>query len=515
MTRQKNVVVIGSGAGGLTAAAYCAKMGAKVTVLEQAAHTGGHLNSFRRKGYCFEPGVHVIGDFQPGLWTYEVFAGLGLDPHSMFCELDPDGFERFRFPDFEIRAACGLDRLQDTLLTLFPDEKKGIFTYIKSARQLQMMLQSAHEFFAGRPKASQWPALLAGLPGLIQSSRVTYASFLDRLFSDPKIKVVLAANSGNYRLPPSRVSVMYGIGAWLHLSQGGFFPRGGGAMMKKALEDVITANGGSLHTNKDVTKILLKGTQAVAVQTADGQEIHADAIVSSIEPKHTFGKLIGVENLPKRLAKKIAKLRPSRSVSCLFLGMRRDLREHGLGNFNVRSFPASDPDVFDRAYMPSVPLQDQILFISTGSLKDDSGTMVPDAGCSTLEMVVDADWADWEKWDNTPSHKRGAEYKELKQKSFEEALAEVKKRLPGAIGDVEVQEFGTPVTRSHYTRAVCGGIFGPELSIDQMGPHRFWPKTPFKNLFIAGSGVIAGGIGPCMVSGEAAARLAMGRFGKK
>ena len=86
-----DVIVIGSGAGGLTAALALAQAGRKVLVLEQHDRPGGWTHSFTLGNYRFSPGVHYIGDLQEGGGLRNIYDGLGVSQDLAFCELNPDG----------------------------------------------------------------------------------------------------------------------------------------------------------------------------------------------------------------------------------------------------------------------------------------------------------------------------------------------------------------------------------------------------------------------------------------
>ncbi len=513
MRQTKRAAVIGAGAGGLTAAAYLAKAGFEVIALEQAKHTGGFLNPFVRKGFHFDPGVHYVGECRPGQVIHRVLSGLDIGVEDLFCELDPNGFDSFRFPDFEVKMPVGLDAWRYRLAEKFPQDVADIDRFFKMTKEIQSGMRAINSLSARKPRlsdVSSAPKIIAMLPWL----RSTFKQMLDKTVKNKKLQAVLAAQYGDYGLPPSQASALYGIGIILHYSDGAFFPRGGSGSLRDAIEKRAKEYGAVFRTGAKVEKIIVSGAGVRGVMLSDGEAIEADVVVSNMEPAHTFASVYDPSYVPAGLRRKIKRLKPSMGSFCLFLGMKRDLSKYGMGKFNVWDYPTWDMDEAFRTLMEGRMTEGDLgLFLSPNSLKDDSGTMAP-KGCSTLEVVTAAPYSIFAKWDGMVPYKRGQDYLDLKKRIADNMLANIERRAPGLVGDVEVMETASPLTNSHYINSVQGGAYGPAMTPDQIGPFRFAPAAPIKNLYLAGSGVFGCGVSPCLMSGMIAAKLAKKGMGK-
>ena len=146
--RDFDAIVVGSGAGGLTAALRLTQLGASVLLLEAMPSFGGYMNPFKRKGYTFDTGVHYLGKLGPGGTFRMMLQLLELDKAVSFVEIDPDGFDRYHFPDFELRICKNRSAYQQRLEAMFPGEQKAIRHYFDVIERLLNAFSVPH----GPPK---------------------------------------------------------------------------------------------------------------------------------------------------------------------------------------------------------------------------------------------------------------------------------------------------------------------------------------------------------------------------
>lgn len=493
----RKAVIIGTGAGGLMAAASLARSGYEVVALERAKQLGGYLNPFARKHFHFDPGVHYVGQCRPGELIHRVLRSVGVDAGELFAEMDRDGFDVLRFPGFEMRICAGLDAYEERLKETFEQDGRDISRYFDLLRLVGDLLSGR------RPRQL---ASLRAAPSLLRI-RGTWGQLLEGMIRNPELRAVLAGQCGDIGLPPSRAPAFLGLGLTLHFAEGSFFPRGGSGALRDAIVESASAHGAVFRRRAEVTKIHVHDGAVRAVELASGERFDADVVVSAIDPTLTYGSLIDPAHLPKKILAKTRRTKASVGSMCIFLGMRRDLRQHGLGAFNVWDYPSWD---LDAAYGDIIDGQmpaDWPFFLSPNSLKDDTGSMAPE-GCTTLEVVTLAPHAPFAKWEGQKSFKRGDEYNGEKERIADSVLASVEKRWPGLVGDVEIRDVATPVTNTHYVNAPAGSIYGPAATPDQFGLNSFRPWTPVKGLVLAGAGTLGPGVATCLASGIAAANVA-------
>lgn len=499
-------IVIGSGAGGLTAALLLAKAGQRVLVLEQHYLPGGWCHSFSLNGFQFSPGVHYIGGLQEGGPMRRLYESLGVADDLTFLELNPDGFdhvvvageERFDIP-------AGRRRFEDRLVERFPRSKKGIGRYLDAVERVGIELEKG----VRARDLKEALTLPARIPTVLGLGFRTLDSVFDHFdLQDPMVRTILGVQAGDHGVGPKRAPFVMQAAITDHYLHGGWYPKGGAKALPKAFLKHFRAHGGEIQVRAPVERILVEGEgssrRVVGVRLRDGTEVSARQVISNADPAVTFTKLVGDEHLSTKLKLRLKATKYSLSALSLFLAVDMDTREAGLDSGNV--WFNQRPDI-QAAYdfgKGAASLTDDIpgFFLTDTTLKDPTKRK---DGLHTLEMFSFTSWDAFARYKDTHYGSRPASYEELKRGLTDRMLRKLDEVVPGLAERVVFSSLGTPLTNHHYVGATEGNLYGIEKSRHQIGPFAFGVKSELPGLFLCGASTIAHGVAGATMSGVAAA----------
>lgn len=500
-----DVVVVGSGAGGLVAALVAARAGLSVLVLEAAKQLGGYINPFHRGKYRFDPGLHYIGECGPGQLMSGVMEAVGLSDVVRFREIAPDGIDRVVFPSYEVAMPRGADAYRERLLRDFPHERAGLDRFFHILRQFREAMEVMQKIDGDISAASA----VSRVPFLIRYAASTFADVIEPNIKDPLLRAVLGAQSGDYGLSPRRASAFIGLGVMDHYLRGAYFPVGGAGALRDALVSAIKEHGGTLLRSTPVERILLRNGRVTGVRTAAGEEVHTSTVISNADASQTYRKLIGEEHLSFLLKRKSAKMRQSVASICIFMGTDLDLSKVGMTDANIWVYPTTELDRFYEPILRGEMPELDFFFLSSPSLKDPGSADGPPPGHDSLEMVTLAPFEPFAAWEGKKTMRRGEDYEALKQRILARYMPQMERFVPDLRSHLKVVEVATPVTNITYATAPRGAIYGPEATPDQMGPFRFGAKGAFDGLYLCGSSTLGAGVVPASVSGLQAGKRAV------
>ena len=457
-----DVIIVGSGIGGLTCGALLSKRGYKVLVLEQHYQVGGYCSSFNRKGFVFNTGVEdVSGLWEKGTLTH-LLRELGLKKDDLFVK----NTTKYIFKGKEIDI-YNLEEFIKLLSEMLPDEKENIYAFFKEAKKAYDECYKDTEIY-GTPLPAELIVKVYGERQLLNYPmehrhyydwmNKTYKEKLDEYFKDEDLKELLCALLGYIGTKPEKTPASNALAACVsYYLYGGYFPKGGAQRFANSLKEIIESQGGKVLTRYKVDKILVENGEVRGVKVGE-KILKAPIIVANANAKTTFLELIGEDKLDKMFVEYINGLKMSSSCFMVYLGVDMDLSNYPTLIKNI-----------DEGY--------EIVINSNAD-----SSLAP-KGKASIAILTDANYYDFSE--------RGTEEHSKKKKELVEMLIQKAERIIlGLRKHIIVQDAATPKTFKRYTSMPEGALY----SFDQsMGVKRPYFKTPIKGLYLASASTFPGG----------------------
>ncbi len=514
-----DVAIVGSGLGGLVAAAYLAQQGISVAVFESHYTAGGCATQFSRgpksARWHFDVGLHYIGDCREGM----IPRILGeLSSEVEYNEMDPGGFDTLVFPDFRFRIPASLELYRERLVEAFPHERRGIDRYVRLVLAVMRVGRVMEANDGQRPPLLDMARVAFDALHLARRQSATIGDVLGDLVTDPRLKAVLLGQSGDYGLPPSETSALLHMGLAGHYFRGAFYPKGGGQVIADRLAARIESLGGAIHLRTPVSRILVEGGRAVGLRLAPkagepARTVRADLVLSNADLKRTLCELVGPEHLPSGWFKRAEGYKMAAALFMTFVGLEGDGRELGMSNSNIWQFDGYDVESFYRSGDKGHgPIGVSGCYITSASMKDPGHALhhAP-AGHTNVEVmaIVPSSPARWGAEGDVYGwgYKHGEVYRARRDELEEELVGRLDNVFPGARARVVLRESASPMSHGRFTGASGGTGYGLACTPEQFMKGRPGYRGPLPGLYLAGASTRAGhGIVGAMMGGRAAAR---------
>ncbi len=474
MQQDFDVIIIGSGIGGLLCGGILASKGLKVLIIERNVKPGGYISSFRRGGFVFDSAVDCISGVESHGLISSVLSSLGVDHDIKFVRIDP--IRVSIFPDMDVPVDADIDKYIERLISLFPSESKGIRSLFDLLIRIFNSLQSVLKMDLNSEFDPQ-----ELVPQLLRLGNITYRKLLKEYISDEMLMAVLSDRCPFIGLSPSDVSALSMITLIMsYFMLGAYRPVGGFQRLANLLIKGIKDHGGTIITGNGASKIIIEGQNCREAICDNGERYTSRYFVSNADFYYTFKHLIGGEHIS--VAKKMLK-NPGISTSffIVYAGINGEIERDS----SIGYFPSYD---MERFFRPGVMFKrDGTIGITIASVEDRS--RVPE-GCHTIVLheMVEASGKRLDKSECT-----------------EKILLKAEDIFPGLRERIVVIDSAAPQTLFRYTGNINGAAFGWR----QIPGFRSLIRHGIKNLYIAGHwGDMGGGVLAAAFSGaKAAARI--------
>lgn len=320
-----DVIVIGSGIGGLVTATQLAAKGAKVLVLERYLIPGGSAGYFEREGYRFDVGASMIFGF--GNEGTTNLLTKALDAVNVSLETIPDQVQiHYHLPeDLDLKVHRDYEKFLQELTERFPQEKRGIRQFYDECWKVFNCLNAMELLSLEEPRYLtrvffQHPLACLGLVKYLPQNAGDIAR---RYIHDPQLLKFIDMECYCWSVVPADKTPMINAGmVFSDRHYGGInYPKGGVGQIAQKLVEGLEKAGGQIHYAARVRDILIEEGKAVGVRLATGEKYRAKRVISNATRWDTFEKLLPPEQMPEREKKWKQRYQKSPSFLSLHLGV--------------------------------------------------------------------------------------------------------------------------------------------------------------------------------------------------
>jgi len=484
-----DVIVIGAGNGGLSAAATLAQRGLNVLILERHNIPGGSATTFCRGRFEFEVALHQLSGMgtaeQPGPLR-SLLGKLGVLEDLSFVEMS-DLYRVFIPGKLDVTLPADRAGVIATLQSQFPHEKEAIQKFFDLIYSYVMELYTY--FKKPDPVSEKFPVL----------HRYAFRNtkeVLDQFFTNPLLKAVLGSYWAFIGLTPDRLPFSYlAICFFSYIEMKPCHIKGGSQSLSSAILNRFLSSGGSVRFNCGAKKIMVEKGSVTGVVTEQGEEITSKFVVSNASKISTFVELLDPEHVPEEIFVDMSGRTQSPSGLSVYIGL--DCEPGELGIDASTTFILPDEDISGKHFnqMKTLDMENGLVAFSCYDVADPEFS--PPGTCQVA--LVTLKYA--EPWLRIPP----TQYAREKYRCAEAMILQMEKLCPDVRAHMEEVEVATPLTFMRYLGTPGGSIYGFEQYMKDSLFFEAPRVSPIKGLFLAGGWVTDCGFEPTLKSGTSAA----------
>jgi phytoene dehydrogenase-like protein len=471
----KNIVIIGSGIGGLSAGILLSLLNFQVTIVEKNPLPGGLMRSYRRAGIDCPVGVHYVGALGEDEPLGKMFHVLGISVDELFYRMGQEGIiDRYIFDNFTFDLPVGIDAFEVGLLSSFPGDTVAIGSIMKNMREIARRIRE--------------PSFLFNQGDPFQN--IDYfnpmGEYLQKLGVSEHLSNVLAVPTGLIGVPAAECPVIFH-----HMVLAGYLLscwrlKESGSKMADVFAKRFAELGGKLILNDRVDKILTKSTQVAGLRLQSEKYLPADAVVAAIHPKAML-ELLEPDLLKSSYRQRILNLEETQGVITVQVSV--DAQAHPEMTYNIYRMPADKKGGLNYGVFYQLRRSNA-------------------ADKNLLSIMTTSSYSEWSRWENTNSGQRGQNY-EVQKLNIARHLLQNAGQVLGNLKDPEILDIFTPLTLRDYVNCPEGSCYGVMRKTSQLLKIASLNNIPLSGLYLAGQNAMAPGVlGSMLGSFNAAKQIA-------
>ncbi|MEO6732507.1 MAG: NAD(P)/FAD-dependent oxidoreductase [Ferruginibacter sp.] len=480
---QYDIVIIGSGMGGLVCGDILSREGYRVCILEKNKQIGGCLQTYVRDRVIFDSGVHYLGGLDKGQNLYQIFKYLGIMDKLKLRKMEVDVFDKIIMDndDKEYVFAQGYENFIKKLLLDFPSEEKALRLYCEQIKDV----------------CGRFPLynLRAGgdLTEKATVMEIDTRAFIESITDNKKLQEVLVGNNMLYAGQPGKTPFYVHAMILNSYIESSWKCINGGSQIGQLMAVNIRSRGSVIKRNCGVNKIVVKDGKVDHVTTDDGTEVYGKHFISNIHPVKTLEMTDTglIKNAFRNRVKSLENSIANFTVNIIF-------KENTFKYFQHNYYYFKEGHVWTQGeYTEEDWPRGYVIFLSPGKNKEYAEAM------TVLAYMRYDEVKRWENTFNTVSvtDDRGRDYEAFKKFKAEKLIDRVGEKFPGLKESIKTYYTATPLSYRDYIGNDDGSMYG--IVKDYRDPVKtlISPRTKLPNLFFTGQNLNLHGILGAAMSG--------------
>lgn len=466
-----DVIVIGSGLGGLVCGYILSKNGLKVLVLEKNAQIGGCLQTFKRAGTKFDTGMHYIGSMDEGQILYRFFKYLNLLNDVKMSRLDTTGYDIISLANSSYRYASGYEAFIDGLSQSFPNNTADIMEYVRRIREI-----------AAASPLYNLQEINTNVFIEADYIKTSINDFIASITSNKQLQSVLVANMPLYAGARDKTPTYTHALISNFYIQSAFRIVGGSDSIAESLCASIKSYGGEVFTNVEVHDIICNDEKAISVKLTDGEVFEAERFISNIHPEQTIKKL-NTKLIRKAYRDRISSLENTISNFTVYIKFKENATPYMNSNYY---YYCDGDDIWASNYNPQ-RFGNSFLYMHQSVANGQKYA-------TSAEVIAYMSYDEVKQWAGTHIGQRGSDYEGFKQQKAELLLKKLNSQFPGIVSAIDSYYTSTPLTYCDYTATKNGSMYG--ILRDKNFPTQTLvsQRTKIPNLYMTGQNINSHGI---------------------